>query len=238
MKTTRILIVDDNALIRKFVRANLEARKYAVLTAIDGEEALQIIERELPDLIILDIKMPGLDGFEVCRRVREWSKIPIIMLSASDAEDDKVRCLDCGADDYLTKPFSLKELFSRIGAVLRRSQDGDNSSASSKVHCGELELDLLQNRIYLKRQEVNLTPSEFKILSYLAANAGRVITNDQLLTKVWGDDYVADDHLLQVNIARLRKKIGDMGKNPKYIQSKRGIGYILIKSPVLNKINI
>jgi DNA-binding response OmpR family regulator len=229
MKKTRILVVDDDALVRKFVRANLEARQYEVLVAVDGDEALQVIDRELPDLIILDIKMPHLDGFEVCRRVREWSKIPIIMLSASDAEDDKVRCLDCGADDYLTKPFSLKELLSRIAAVLRRSLEAASSQSLSKVRCGELEVDLLQKRAYLKDQEINLTPQECSLLVYLAANAGKVITYDQLLSKIWGEEYFDGNHLLQVNVARLRKKIGDPSQNPKYIQSRRGIGYMLTK---------
>jgi two-component system KDP operon response regulator KdpE len=226
MKPTQILIVDDDPSIRKFVRANLEARNYGVLLAGDGEEGLQIVEKELPDLIILDIMMPQMDGFEVCRRVREWSQIPIIMLSARDDEDDKVKCLDSGADDYLTKPFSLKELLSRIKAILRRSEQG---VGQPKVQCGDLEVDLVQNTISLKGQVVDLTPTEYQILSYLAVNAGRVITFQQLAEKVSGDACIESNHLIQVNINRLRKKLGDSSKEAKYIQTKYGIGYVMAK---------
>jgi two-component system KDP operon response regulator KdpE len=227
MNPKRILVVDDDPSIRKFVRANLEARDYTVLLAADGEEALGVIEKDLPDLIILDIMMPYLDGFEVCRRVREWSQIPIIMLSARDDEDDKVKCLDAGADDYLTKPFSLRELLSRIKAVLRRSEQ---DAGKPKVQCGELEVDLLQNIITMNGQIIDLTPTEYQILSYLAVNAGKVITFQQLAEKISGDNYTGGDHLIQVNINRLRKKLGDTSKEAKYIQTKYGIGYVLLKT--------
>ena len=226
MKATRILIVDDEAPIRKFVRANLEARGYEILMAVDGEESIKIIEKELPDLILLDIMMPKLDGFEVCRRVREWSTIPIIMLTARDTEIDKVRCLDCGADDYLTKPFSLKELFARIKAVLRRSQENTVIKTHSKFVYKMLEVDFASNTVKINKQIVNLTHVESKIIQYLCQNPGRIITSGQLIENVWGDEYVGDYGILQVNISRLRKKLNDE-KVREYIQTKPGIGYMM-----------
>jgi DNA-binding response OmpR family regulator len=227
MKSQQILLVDDDPAIRKFVRANLEAREYQVLLAADGEEALKLMETENPNLILLDIMMPRLDGFEVCRRVREWSNIPIIMLSAREGESDKVRCLDCGADDYLTKPFSLKELLSRIKAVLRRSQDNGNLMVVPKYQYDDLEVDLSQNMVRLSGEYLSLTGTEYKILSYMVINAGRLLTPDQILGKVWGEDYIGDNHLIQVNMARLRKRLKDNGRLPKYIETRPGIGYIL-----------
>jgi DNA-binding response OmpR family regulator len=225
MKIPRILIVDDDPAIRKFIRANLTARGYEVLLAFDGEEGLQVLEKELPDLIILDIMMPKVDGLEVCRRVREWSKIPIIMLSAQDGEMDKVSCLDYGADDYLTKPFSLKELLSRIKAVLRRAGDEGDKAPLYRYQIGELVVDLNQNRVSLNQKDVSLTATEFKIIAYLAVNAGRMLTYDQILSKVWGEEYGGDNHLLQVSMARLRKKLNDDGKKSQYFENRVGIGY-------------
>jgi len=226
MKTNSILVVDDDPSIRKFVRANLEARDYRVLLAVDGDDAIRTIEQELPDLIILDIMMPRVNGLEVCQRVREWSDIPIIMLSARDNEDDKVRCLDCGADDYLTKPFSLKELLSRIKAVLRRYQENSKSN-TARYKTGDLEVDFNRHIVTNHGAEINLTATEYKILSYLAINAGKVITPNQILGEVWGDQYLGDFRLLQVNICRLRKKLNDNSKEPRYIITKPGIGYTL-----------
>jgi DNA-binding response OmpR family regulator len=230
MKDARVLIVDDDPAIRKFIRANLEARDYEVLLAPDGEAALTLLEKEKPDLIILDIMMPNIDGFEVCRRVREWSKVPIIMLSARDGEMDKVKCLDCGADDYMTKPFSLKELLSRIAAVLRRSKIDSNETTQSKFQYEDLEVDFSRNTVSVRGENINLTACEFKILNYLAQNAGRIITPNQILQKVWGEEYFGDLRILQVNICRLRRKLNDDAKNPVYIQTKPGIGYTIPKS--------
>jgi DNA-binding response OmpR family regulator len=227
MKTQQILIVDDDPAIRKFVRANLEARGYQVMLAVDGEEALTLMESELPDLILLDIMMPRVDGFDVCKRIREWSNIPIIMLSAREGETDKVRCLDCGADDYLTKPFSLRELLSRIQAVLRRAPDTGNLMILPKYRYEDLEVDLSQNKVRLKGEELSLTGTEYKILSFLVSNAGRLITPDQILGKVWGEEYLGDNHLIQVNMARLRKRLQDNGRVPKYIETRPGIGYMI-----------
>jgi DNA-binding response OmpR family regulator len=227
VKETKILVVDDDPPIRKFVKANLEVRGYQVLLAADGDEALKVIEEELPDLILLDIMMPKMDGFQVCKAVREWSQTPIIMLTARDSEDDKVHCLDSGADDYLTKPFSLKELLSRVKAVLRRAQDSSEMIKMPRYCHEDLEVDLLRSRVFVDGQEINLTKTEFRILSYLVMNAGRVITPDQILTKVWGEEYVGDNHIVQVSMARLRKSLNDTGHQSKYIETKPGIGYLM-----------
>jgi DNA-binding response OmpR family regulator len=229
VKLTTILIVDDDPSIRKFVRANLEARGYSVVLAADGDEAIKSVEKELPDLIILDIMMPKIDGFEVCRQIREWSKIPILMLSAREDETDKVRCLDCGADDYLTKPFSLKELLSRINAVLRRTRDTLNNSADSRFLHGDLIVDFSRHVVTLDGKMVGLTAVEDKILHYLTLNAGRIVTSNQLLEEVWGEEYFGDFRVLQVNICRLRRKLKDSAKKPKYILTKPGIGYMVMK---------
>jgi DNA-binding response OmpR family regulator len=229
MKPSRILVVDDDPSIRKFVRVNLEARGFGVLLAADGDEALTVIEKELPDMIIMDIMMPKMDGFAVCQKVREWSNIPIIMLSARDSEQDKVRCLDCGADDYLTKPFSLKELLSRIKAVLRRSQVAGDTSLQPHFVLNDLEVDLARNIVILGGQDVYLTATEHKLLTYLTINAGRVITPDQLLEKVWGEDFIGEGRLLQVNICRLRRKLKDTARNSRYIRTRPGMGYFMPK---------
>jgi DNA-binding response OmpR family regulator len=230
MKTPRILVIDDDPAIRKFIRANLVARSYEVFLAVDGEEGLRVLEKEMPDLILLDIMMPKIDGLEVCRRVREWSKIPIIILSARAGEMDKVKCLDYGADDYLTKPFSLRELLSRIKAVLRRTGDEEERTTFYRYCIGELVIDLNQNRVSLNQKDVNLTATEFKVLSYLAVNAGRMLTYDQILSKVWGDEYTGENHLLQVSMARIRKKLNDDGKKSQYFENRIGIGYSMLKN--------
>jgi len=229
MKQILIMVVDDDPSIRKFIKANLEARDYRVLVAGDGKEAIQIMEEELPELILLDIMMPEMDGFQVCKAIREWSQVPIVMLSARDSESDKVKCLDAGADDYLTKPFSLKELLSRINAVLRRSQITTAASTPEpRFVNGNLIVDYARQIVTLEQQPVDLTGLEYKILVYLTLNAGRIITPNQLLEKIWGEEYCGDSRLLQVNICRLRRKLKDSTKNPRYIQTKPGIGYLAI----------
>jgi DNA-binding response OmpR family regulator len=230
MHKPRILIVDDEPAIRKFVRANLEARDYETLLATDGSEACEIIERELPDLIILDIMMPKTDGFEVCRQVREWSQVPIIFLSARGGEMDKVKCLEMGADDYITKPFGVDELLARVKAVMRRVQASNDTDNVPVFNTNELTVDFAKHLVTLAGASVNLTATEYRMLSYLAMNAGRVITAGQMLEHVWGDEYSGSDHLLQVNIGRLRQKLQDNAREPKYIQTKAGIGYMMTRS--------
>jgi DNA-binding response OmpR family regulator len=230
MRKPRILIADDEVAIRKFVRANLEARDYETITAMDGSEAVAAIEKELPDLLILDLMMPKMDGFQVCHQVREWSQVPIIILSARSGEIDKVKCLEMGADDYITKPFGVDELMARVKAVMRRVKASRETTSLPVYSYAGLMVDFAKHLVTLGDNNVNLTATEYKMLSYLAMNSGRVITATQLLDHVWGEEYSGADHLLQVNIGRLRQKLGDNARDPKYIQTKAGIGYMLARA--------
>jgi DNA-binding response OmpR family regulator len=234
MRKPRVLVVDDEPAIRKFVRANLEARDFETILAADGTEAIAALEKEMPDLLILDIMMPKMDGFEVCRRVREWSQIPIIILSARGGELDKVKCLETGADDYITKPFGVDELMARVKAVMRRVQASQDNTNVPTFSNSELVVDFARHMVTVRNSEVNLTATEYRMLSYLAMNAGRVITGNQLLDHVWGEEYSGSDHLLQVNVGRLRQKLGDSAREPKYIQTRAGIGYMMTRGTVQN----
>ncbi len=225
MKKTRILVVDDELNIVKFLRANLEAKNYVVLAAMDGAEALQTFEMELPDLVILDIMMPKIDGFEVCRRLREWSQIPIIMLSARGDESDKVKCLDLGADDYITKPFGKGELIARVKAVLRRTEAATSTPTQPSFTSGDLQINFAQRRVTVAGKEVKLTPTEFTLLQEFALNAGKVLTHTYLLNKVWGPEYREEREYLHVFVRRLRAKLEPDPTNPKYIMTVSGVGY-------------
>ena len=217
--------MDDELSIVKFLRANLEASGYKVLTAMNGTEALQAFEMELPDLIILDIMMPKMDGFEVCRRIREWSQIPVIMLSAKGAENDKVKCLDLGADDYITKPFGKDELVARIRAVMRRIELAAAVPIQPFFISGDLEINFVKRQVTLANTEVKLTPTEYNLLLELVFNAGRVLTHTHLLKKVWGSEYRDEREYLHVFIRRLRAKLEAVLTNPKYIATVPGVGY-------------
>jgi len=225
MKKTRILVVDDELSIIKFLRANLESKDYEVLAAMDGAEALQTFEMELPDLVILDIMMPKLDGFEVCRRLREWSQIPIIMLSARGDESDKVKCLDLGADDYITKPFGASELIARVRAVLRRTEAAATIPTQPSFTSGDLQINFVKRRVTVAGKEVRLTPTEYSLLQEFVLNAGKVLTHTYLLNKVWGPDYREEREYLHVFVRRLRAKLEPDPTNPKYIITVPGVGY-------------
>jgi len=227
MNRPRILIVDDDLAIIKFLRANLEASDYKTLTAMDGAEALQVIEMELPDLVILDIMMPEVDGFEVCRRLREWSQIPIIMLSARGDEADKVKCLNLGADDYITKPFGVEELLARVKAVFRRAQVAVTTPTRPVFTSGDLTINFAERRVTIADREVKLTPTEYNLLQELALNAGKVLTHTQLLSKVWGPEYRDERKYLHVFIRRLRSTLEPDNESPRYILSVPGVGYQL-----------
>ncbi len=227
MKKTRILVVDDELTIIKFLRANLEARGYEVLAAVNGTEALRTFEMELPDLVILDIMMPEIDGFEVCRRLREWSQIPIIMLSARGDENDKVKCLDLGADDYITKPFGASELIARVRAVMRRTETSGSTPVQPSFSCGDLEINFAQRQVTVAGEEVKLTPTEYSLLQEFAANAGKVLTHTHLLGKVWGSEYREDTQYIHVFVRRLRAKLEPDPANPRYVMTVPGIGYQL-----------
>ncbi|MFN8523807.1 MAG: response regulator transcription factor [Chloroflexota bacterium] len=231
-KKTSVLVADDDPRLLRLVQRNLEINGYRVITAMDGQAALRMAEAEELDLLLLDIMMPGMDGRDVCRRVREFSTVPIIILTAREAEEDKVSGLDAGADDYLTKPFGSMELLARVRAALRRSQFSTADHGQPTFQTGELEVDFAQQVARLRGEQVSLTPTEFRLVSMLARNAGRVVTQADLLTKVWGNEYRQESHLLRVNIARLRGKIEPEPGSPRFIATRPGIGYTLNKLPV------
>ncbi len=225
MRRPHVLIVDDELAIIKFVRANLQAEDYEALTALDGAEALEAIEMELPDLVILDIMLPKIDGFEVCRRLREWSQMPIIMLSARGNDEDKVKCLDLGADDYITKPFSAHELMARVRAVLRRAQAVGAVPAQPSFIGGDLGINFAARRVSFAGNEVKLTPTEYSLLQELVLNAGKVLTHIHLLNKVWGPEYRGERDYLHTYIRRLRRKLEPDPTEPRHLLSVPGIGY-------------
>ena len=226
-KPKRILLAEDEAVLRDFVGRNLRARGFDVLEASNGLEAVALWEREQPHLLILDIMMPRMDGLEVCRRVREHSTVPIIVLTALDAESDKVTALDLGVDDYLTKPFGVEELLARVRAVLRRSQweTMPLTSMSGVKRFGDLEIDLAGHVVQLRGAEVRLSPTEFALLKQLVANAGKVLTHRMLLQSIWGPEYGGEAEYLRVYINRLRQKLEPDPANPRYLLTEPGVGY-------------
>lgn len=225
MPQPTILIVDDEEPIRDFIRRNLEVRNYRVLLAKDGLEALAAFERESIELIILDVMMPNLNGFEVCRRVRQTSTVPIIMLTALGEEADKVTAFDLGADDYLTKPFGVAELLGRLKAVLRRARWDTLPQSSELLRFGDLELDLDRRRVTRDGREIKLTPTEYTLLIELAAHPGKVLTQRALLQKVWGPEYGNEAEYLRVYINRLRHKLEADPARPKHLLTEQGVGY-------------
>jgi len=230
-KKTTILAADDDPQILRLVTRNLQFDGYEVIAVSDGQAALEQIEAHSPDLVLLDIMMPRMDGLTVTQRVREFSAVPIIILTARGQDQDKIHGLDLGADDYLTKPFSVEELLARVRAVIRRSQLSADAHGphglSAKTTIGDLAVDYVQHLVTMRGGEVALTPTEYRILAYLAQNAGRVVTQDLLLEHVWGAEYSGESHMLQVNINRLRRKIEDDHTHPRYLLTKVGVGYLL-----------
>lgn len=225
MKKTRILIVDDELSIIKFLRANLASKGYEVLAVMNGAEALQAFEMESPDLMVLDIMMPRMDGFEVCRRIREWSQVPIIMLSARGDEDDKVKCLDLGADDYITKPFGKDELVARVKAVMRRTESTAAVPTQPSFSSGDIDINFVRRQVTVAGKEVKLTPTEYNLLQEFVLNAGKVLTHTHLLNKVWGPEYREETQYLHVFTRRLRAKLEPDPSNPRYIMTVSGVGY-------------
>ncbi len=223
---TRVLVVDDEPQTVKYVAANLRARGYDVITAQDDREALRLFRETPVDLVILDIMMPGPDGFEVCQAIRRESDVPIIMLSARGQEKDIVRALNLGADDYLTKPFGVEEMLARIQAVLRRTTR-TAYTPRPPVRIGDLEIDFGQRRVTVGGREVHLTPTEYDLLATLALNAGRVLPHRTLLQTVWGPEYGAETEYLWAYIRRLRQKIEPDPQNPIYIRTQPGVGYYM-----------
>lgn len=227
-RKTAVLVVDDDVRILRMIQHILELEGYHVVKVSSGAAAIDSFDEKTPDLVLLDIMLPDIDGYTVCERIREFSTMPIIMVTAKGNDEEKVQGLNAGADDYISKPFSSKELVARVKAVLRRSKFQDGPIETT-FHSNDLAIDFAQHRVRLGSQEINLTATEYQLLSYLAHNVGRLITPGQILDKVWGEEYVSETHLLQVNMARLRHKLGDDANHPRYIVTRPGIGYMMVK---------
>lgn len=222
----RILVVDDEARMIGFIRMNLELEGFQVLEASNGLEALEIIRTSLPDLVILDVMMPELDGFETLRILREFSNIPVIMLTAKGEEDDRVYGLELGADDYIAKPFSPRELSSRVRAVLRRVETPASSPEKAVLKIDDrLSIDFNTREVIVAGQRIKLRPTEYRLLYHLVENAGWTVTHEQLLAKVWGYEYRDEAHYVRLYVNYLREKIEEDPSNPKYILTERGVGY-------------
>jgi two-component system KDP operon response regulator KdpE len=222
-RKTRALVVDDEPKIRMFIRANLEARGYEVHLAQDGIEAVETAARIDPDVVVLDVNMPRMNGIEACRRIREWADMPIIILSVRDEEADKVRALDEGADDYVTKPFSIEELLARIRVALRRSMGA--RSVLPVFTGGDLEVDFSKRVVKQRGQIVKLTRTEYELLAYLVSNRGRVLTHKEILHNVWGPEYAEESEYVRVFIRQLRSKIEEDPSNPRFIVTEPRVGY-------------
>jgi two-component system, OmpR family, KDP operon response regulator KdpE len=223
----RILVVDDEPEIRRFLRASLKLHQYEVIEADTGQKALSQVVDQRPDLMILDLGLPDMDGIKITQQVREWSSMPIIILSVRDRESDKINALDAGADDYLTKPFGVGELMARIRVVMRRT---NTSSEDPIFHVGELRVDMPRHQVTLAEKEIMLTPTEFDLLRVLIQNAGKVITHRQIIHTVWGTAYEDEARLLRVNISNIRRKIEPNPNQPYYILTELGVGYRMRES--------
>ncbi len=226
-KRSTILAVDDEPHVLRLLKANLESSGYKVLTAQNGEEAVEAVARESPDLVILDLMLPKMDGYAVCRRIREFSAVPVIILTARSAEVDLVHGFEVGADDYLTKPFSVTELLMRVQAVLRRSKWPEEIITRQSFKAGPIQIDFAQHRVLAGGQEVKLTPTEYRLLTYLAAHANRVITHRELLRAVWGPEYGEESEYLRVYMRYLRQKLEPDPSAPRYLLTQPGAGYML-----------
>lgn len=221
----KVLVIDDEPQIRRALRAGLERTGYSVQSASTGEEGLTLASEKPPDIVILDLAMPGTDGFAVCEELRKWTKIPIIVLSVRDREDDKIRALDLGADDYLIKPFGVGELLARMRAVLRRALGNDEESTEPTFEINDLKVDYVNRVVTVSGEEIHLTPKEYDLLKCLIHYRNRVLTHTQLLAKVWGTEQVDDTHTLRVHMANLRSKIEGDPARPRYIRTEPRIGY-------------
>jgi DNA-binding response OmpR family regulator len=228
----KILVVDDAPEVVESVRLGfmLQWREVEVVEAGDGESALDLVEQETPDLVLLDIGLPDLDGYKVLEQIRLFSDVPIVMLTARDDTMDKVKGLELGADDYITKPFNHLELLARVKAVLRRLDMPAPKSRAPSFQAVDLEVDFAAQEARLNGQRLDLTPTEYKLLYHLVRNAGRVLTHGTLLAKVWGREYVDEVDYVRVYIRRLREKLGDDPERPRYIRTERGLGYRFLKT--------
>jgi two-component system KDP operon response regulator KdpE len=227
---TVVLVIEDDAPIRRFLRAGLESQGFQLVEAVTGEDGIAQAAMRSPELVLLDLGLPDLDGVEVVRRLREWSAVPVLVLSARGQESDKIRALDAGADDYVTKPFAMGELVARMRAALRRSARTDTDDAASVVESGALRVDLGQRVVTVSGREVKLTPREYKLLAALARHPGRVLTHEVLLRTVWGPSYTSQHHYLRVYMAQLRHKLEADPSRPRWLLTETGVGYRLADS--------
>ncbi len=224
MNETKVLVIDDEEAIRRFLRVTLKSQAYTVIEAASGQDAVSCASTHKPDIVILDLGLPDIDGVEVTRLLRHWTQVPIIILSVRGSEGDKIAALDAGADDYLTKPFGVGELLARLRAALRRVAQIANEPVFTS---GSLTVDLAQRLVTVAGHEVQLTPNEYELLQVLVAHAGRVLTHRHLLREVWGVEYGEELHMLHVNISNLRRKIEPSPTRPRFIITEPGVGYRL-----------
>jgi two-component system KDP operon response regulator KdpE len=227
VKSTTALVIDDEPQIRRLLRVTLEANGYRVFEAANGNDGLAETAQRRPDIVLLDLGLPDIDGVTVLKRLREWTGVPVIILSVRDQEDDKINALDSGADDYLTKPFGTGELLARLRAALRHNQ---GHGADAMFHTGNLDVDLASRIVRKRDQEVKLTPIEYSLLRLFVTHAGKVLTHRQLLSEIWGPKAMGQSHYLRVHIAHLREKIEDDPSQPKLIVTEPAVGYRLVES--------
>ena len=223
----RVLLIEDEPEIRQFMRVSLDARDYVVQEASTGREGLLQCRSQPPDIVVLDLGLPDISGFDVIQQLRGWSSVPIIIVSARGQEADKVAALDAGADDYLTKPFGVGELLARLRVILRRQARTAESASETTFAVGDLRVDLTRRQVLVEGREVHLTPTEYRMLTILIRNAGKVLTHRQLLHEVWGPDCTHEVHYLRVYMNQLRRKLGDTTTPPTLLQTEPGIGYRL-----------
>ena len=225
----RILVVDDDKQMLRAVTNALKARDYEVVTAATGERALSLAAEEDLDLVLLDLGLPGIEGHEVIKRLRAWSELPVIVISVRESQEEKVAALDAGADDFVTKPFGMKELLARMRAVLRRAVG--ESEAEPVLHFDDLEIDLLKKLVKLQGEPIHLTPTEYRLLESMATNPGKLLTHQWLLEQVWGRGYGSESHYLRLYVKQLRQKLSDTPSSPRWITTEPGLGYRWLPEP-------
>lgn len=222
-----LLVIDDEVAIRRFLKASLSEDEFNLMEAANGKDGIQAIANKSPDVVLLDLGLPDMDGLDVTKAVREWSHVPIIVLSARGQESDKVQALDAGADDYLTKPFGISELMARVRVAMRHAQLQGAEMSEPVFLSGKLKMDLTARRVFVRGKEIKLTPNEYKLLALLVKHAGLVLTHRQLLSQVWGPLYDTETHYLRVYMTQLRHKIEDIPAKPELLQTEPGVGYRL-----------
>lgn len=225
----RILVVDDDKQMLRAVTNALKARGYEVVTASTGERALSLAAEEDLDLVLLDLGLPGIEGHEVIKRLRAWSEVPVIVISVRESQEEKVAALDAGADDFVSKPFGMKELLARMRAVLRRAVG--ESEAEPVLHFDDLEIDLLKKLVKLEGEPIHLTPTEYRLLESMATNPGKLLTHQWLLEQVWGRGYGSESHYLRLYVKQLRQKLSDTPSSPRWITTEPGLGYRWLPEP-------